>query len=127
MFDQYINATEEIANGNVPKCLVYDCESCEFSNGDSIAIENSYPRGNGYVLVLAWYDHESDMTWGGITLLVTQGNICEVDYLGIDVDGDGYEYVDECLINDSHMIGTSLYMDALEEWKAYWIACNQWA
>lgn len=124
MFDSYVNFADEVKA--TPKCLLFDNESCDFSNGDTLYVDNCYPHGNGYVLELTWYDHESQEAWSGITLLMTQGHIYEVTYLSIDTDADGCEYVDECFINTAHMVGTPLYMYPVEEWKSLYMACSHW-
>ena len=124
MFDTYLNLYDYYKT--LPNCMEFDAESCEYDNGDTIYCDNCYPMRNGYVIELAWYDSESEMTWDGIALLVEQGHIYEVAYFAIDVDENGNEYVDECHVNNEHMIGTPLYMDALDEWKAYYLACSKW-
>lgn len=108
----------------LPKCLIYDGSECEFSNGDSIYTENEYAYQNAYIVELAYTDHTSGETWDGISLLVRQGRIDYVTYYALDIDEDGYEYVDECHVDASTSIATPLYMDAVQEWKAFYLACT---
>ena len=124
MFDNYRNFCDH--ENECPKCLIYDGESCEFSNGDSITIDSYYPFHNGYIVSLAWYDHESELTWDGIDLFCNAGHIYMPDYLSIATDEHGFEFVDTMYLNDNECIGTPLYMDSKTEWKAYWYACMLW-
>jgi hypothetical protein len=118
---------------NLPKCLIFDNQSCEFSNGDTVYIDDSEISGmsydNGYVLELAWFDHESQETWDGYTVFIKQGSITPVWSYSIDYEysDDGkneYAYVDELIIDNSQpYVATKLYPDSCEAWKDLLVAC----
>lgn len=117
----------------LPKCLIFDANSCEFSNGDEIFIEDSnvsgMPYENGYVLDLGWFDHESQEMWDGYTVFVQQGSITPVWHYSIDYefsDNGKYEcaYIDELVLDDSQpYVATKLYPDSCEQWKDLLVAC----
>ncbi len=117
----------------LPKCLIFDANSCEFSNGDSLYIEDSdisgLPYNNGYVLELSWFDHESQEMWCGYTVFVQQGSITPVWSYGIDYEFSDngvyeYAYIDELILDNSQpYVATKLYSDAIETWKDLLVAC----
>ena len=112
----------------LPKCLLFDNVECEFSNGDILTIDDTdvsgLPYGNGYVLELSWFDHESQETWSGYVVYVTQGSIVPVWSYSIDYDNDDTIYIDELIINNSQpYVATKLYPSAIECWKDLFVAC----
>lgn len=117
----------------LPKCLLFDDTECEFSNGDILTIDGAEVSGmtyqNGYVLELSWFDHESQETWSGYAVYITQGSIVPVWSYHIDYvfSSDGkfeYSYIDELVIDSTQpYVATKLYPSAIECWKDLLVAC----
>lgn len=113
---------------SLPKCLLFDNMQCTFSDGDEITICEDGISGlaydNGYVLELSWYDHETELTWDGIYVYVSQGRIELVWSYQVDIDASGCEYIDELVIDNSQpYVATKLYPSAVECWKDLLVAC----
>lgn len=115
---------------NLPKCLLFDCMQCLFSNGDEVfVIEDSdgvcgLPYENGYMLVLEYAPHDCDFSFDYIYVFVQQGSIRPISYVTRDIDDNGYAYIDDIEF-DEHLpyIATKLYPSATEDWKDYLVAC----
>ena len=126
----YINSVNFVRPDydRLPKCLLFDSVECEFSNGDIITIDDTEISGmayqNGYVLELSWFDHESQETWSGYVVYITQGSIVPVWSYSIDYDSDDMAYIDELVIDNSQpYVATKIYPSAIECWKDLLVAC----
>lgn len=110
----------------LPKCMLFDCMQCLFSNGDEINIvgdDSGMPYENGYILELRWFETKSELDWN-CTVFVQQGSIQPVYYYETDITDDECIYISDLAIDNSKpYVATTLYPSATEDWKNFLVAC----